>query len=188
MRRLMRRLRTRTAAFVHDLCMIPVAWLGAYWLRFNLGDVPGLYWDTAVSLLPLVIAVNGAVFWYFGLYRGIWRFASMPDLVRITKAVIAGVLISAVAIFMVTRMQTVPRSVLPLQALLLILALGGPRLAYRWTRDRALYVGGAQSVLIVGAGDAGEGLARELLRDPALRMRPMRRAWSLSCRLRATSP
>ena len=54
MRRLMRRLRTRTAAFVHDLCMIPVAWLGAYWLRFNLGDVPGLYWDTAVSLLPLV--------------------------------------------------------------------------------------------------------------------------------------
>ena len=55
MRRLMRRLRTRTAAFVHDLCMIPVAWLGAYWLRFNLGDVPGLYWDTAVSLLPLVI-------------------------------------------------------------------------------------------------------------------------------------
>lgn len=173
MRRLMRRLRTRTAAFVHDLCMIPVAWLGAYWLRFNLGDVPGLYWDTAVSLLPLVIAVNGAVFWYFGLYRGIWRFASMPDLVRITKAVIAGVLISAVAIFMVTRMQTVPRSVLPLQALLLILALGGPRLAYRWTRDRALYVGGAQSVLIVGAGDAGEGLARELLRDPALRMRPI---------------
>ncbi len=173
MRRLMRRLRTRTAAFVHDLCMIPVAWLGAYWLRFNLGDVPGLYWDTAISLLPLVIAVNGAVFWYFGLYRGIWRFASMPDLVRITKAVIAGVLISAVAIFMVTRMQTVPRSVLPLQALLLILALGGPRLAYRWTRDRALYVGGAQSVLIVGAGDAGEGLARELLRDPALRMRPI---------------
>lgn len=173
MRRLMRRLRTRTAAFVHDLCMIPVAWLGAYWLRFNLGDVPGLYWDTAISLLPLVIAVNGAVFWYFGLYRGIWRFASMPDLVRITKAVIAGVLISAVAIFMVSRMQTVPRSVLPLQALLLILALGGPRLAYRWTRDRALYAGGAQSVLIVGAGDAGEGLARELLRDPALRMRPI---------------
>ena len=173
MRRLMRRLRTRTAAFVHDLCMIPIAWLGAYWLRFNLDDVPDIYWDTAVSLLPMVVAINGVVFWYFGLYRGVWRFASMPDLVRILKAVIAGVLITAIAIFMVTRMQSVPRSVLPLQALILILALSGPRLAYRWVRDRALYVGGAQPVLIVGAGEAGEGLARELLRDPALKMRPV---------------
>ena len=173
MRRILLRWRTRTAAFLHDLCMIPIAWLGAYWLRFNLATVPPDYLQTALALLPLVLIAHGAVFWYFGLYRGVWRFASMPDLLRIAKAVLVGVALSGCAIFLMTRMQFVPRSVLPLQALLLMLLLGGPRLIYRWTRDRRIYGGGVKTALIVGAGEAGEGLARDLLRDPALGVRPV---------------
>jgi FlaA1/EpsC-like NDP-sugar epimerase len=173
MRRVLHRLRTRTAAFAHDLCMIPLAWLGAYWLRFNMGVVPDEYLRPAIELLPIVVLANGLVFWYLGLYRGVWRFASMPDLMRITKAVVVGVVLSGMAIFLMTRMQFVPRSILPLQAILLIFLLGGPRLAYRWARDRQLISGGAKTVLIVGAGDAGEGLARDLLRDPTLGFRPI---------------
>ena len=173
MRRLARRLRSRTAAFAHDLLMIPLAWMGAYWLRFNLGAIPGLYLDTALALLPLVIVVNGGVFWYLGLYRGVWRFASLPDLVRIVKAVVIGTAIVTIAIFLLTRMSTVPRSVIPLQSLLLMLLLGGPRLLYRLVKDRKLYSVSASSVLIMGAGDAGEGLARDLLRNPQLGLKPV---------------
>jgi FlaA1/EpsC-like NDP-sugar epimerase len=91
----------------------------------------------------------------------------MPDLVRILKAVIIGTSIAAVCMFLLTRMEGIPRSVFPLHALLLAILLGGPRFAYRWSREHYLYAGPKQDVLIVGAGRAGEMLVRDLLRDEA---------------------
>ena len=172
-RRLLDRLRNRTAAFSHDLIMIPVAWLGAYWLRFNLSAVPELYLDQAYAVLPVLVVLQGGVFWYLGLYRGVWRFASIPDLVRILKSIIVGVGLSAVAIFFLTRMQDVPRSVFPLYAVLLAILLGGPRLLYRWLKEHHIYHAMGRRVLIVGAGSAGEMLTRELLRDPAYGYQPV---------------
>ena len=163
--RLADRLRNRSAAFGHDLLMIPLAWLAAFWLRFNLGSIPEPYFSQALAVLPVVVGVQGAVFWYFGLYRGVWRFASIPDLMRIVKAVVVGVALCAVAVFLLTRMAGIPRSVFPLHALLLVLLLGGPRLAYRWLKDQHLYYRDEKRVLIVGAGRAGELLVRDLLRD-----------------------
>jgi len=159
-------LRNRTAAFVHDLLMIPVAWMAAYSTRFNLGAIPEPYLTAAVGVLPALIVVQGAVFWYLGLYRGVWRFASLPDLVRILKAVIIGLSLSVAAIFILTRMQDLPRSVLPLYGLFLVSLLGAPRLLYRWLKDRRLYCPPGSRALVVGAGEAGEALVRELLRDP----------------------
>ncbi len=163
--RLFERLKNRTAAFTHDLIMVPAAWLGAFWLRFNLDEIPANHWDAALTALPLVVVAQGAVFCYFGLYRGVWRFASVPDLIRIAKAIGVGVLVAALAIFFTTRMQDVPRSVFPLYAILLVMFLGGPRLLYRWYKDRQIYVASGKRALIVGAGAAGETLVRELLRD-----------------------
>ena len=168
LRRLIDRMRNRSGAFTHDLIMIPVAWLGAYWLRFNLSEIPSPYLDQALTVLPIVVILQGAVFWYLGLYRGVWRFASIPDLIRIMKATIVGVGILAVAIFLLTRMQDIPRSVFPLYTGLLVIALSGPRLLYRWFKEHHLYQPAATRVLIVGAGHAGELLARELLRDPSV--------------------
>jgi FlaA1/EpsC-like NDP-sugar epimerase len=162
----MDRLRNRTAAFAHDLLMIPLAWLGAYWLRFNLEAVPEVYLSPALAALPAVIAAQGAVFWYFGLYRGVWRFASLPDLLRIGKSIAVGVCLIALGLFLATRMQDVPRSVFPLYAVLLLTLLGGPRLLYRWRKDRALYTVHGRKTLVVGAGRAGEMLVRDLLRNP----------------------
>ena len=125
--RLALKLRSRGAAFTHDLLMIPIAWLGAYWLRFNLENIPEPYLSQALAMLPVVIVVHVGVFLYFGLYRGVWRFASIPDLIRISKAVAAAVVLSAVAIFLLTRMVDVPRAVVPLHALLLLALLTGPR-------------------------------------------------------------
>jgi FlaA1/EpsC-like NDP-sugar epimerase len=106
MMRLLSKTQSRYAAFLHDLLMIPLAWLGAYWLRFNLDGIPVEYWQQALRMLPLVLFVQGSLFWYFGLYRGVWRFASMPDLVRILKATLTGVAVAAVAIFFITRPQS----------------------------------------------------------------------------------
>jgi len=154
----------RLLAIVHDLAMIPVAWLGAYWLRFNLGSIPADQLAPALGNLVMVVAVQAMAFRYFGLYRGVWRFASIPDLIRIAKAVLVGMAFSAVAIFLITRMEGVPRSVFPLYGLLLTTLLGGSRLAVRWSKDRRLYADDAKRVLIVGAGQAGEMLVRDLLR------------------------
>jgi len=154
----------RLLAILHDLVMIPVAWLGAYWLRFNLSAIPGDQLWSALYNLVIVVIVQVAVFRYFGLYRGVWRFASIPDLIRIGKAVLVGMAFSAVAIFLITRMEGVPRAVFPLYGLLLTALLGGSRLAVRWSKDRRLYADGAKRVLIVGAGRAGEMLVRDLLR------------------------
>jgi FlaA1/EpsC-like NDP-sugar epimerase len=161
------RLRSRTAAFAHDLLMLPAAWLLAYWLRFNLGEIPAEFLDGALLALPLLILVQGSVNWLFGLYRGVWRFASLPDLVRIGKAVLAGTALSMFCLFVFNRMESVPRSVPLLYVLMQMLLLAGPRLLYRWLKDHRLVLREGQRVLIVGAGRAGEMLARDMLRDPS---------------------
>ena len=72
----------RTAlAFLHDITMCALAWFAAFWLRFNFEISPD-YATLALESLPWVIAVHAAIFVGLGLYRGIWRFASLPDLKR----------------------------------------------------------------------------------------------------------
>ncbi|MCP5420899.1 MAG: polysaccharide biosynthesis protein [Gammaproteobacteria bacterium] len=162
------RFRNRTAAFVHDLCMVPVAWFGAFWLRFNLEIIPEAFLWRALALFPVIWLIHAAMFLYFGLYRGVWRFASMPDFVRILKAVAAAALVSVGFVFALTQMHLVPRSVFVLHGLLLLLLLGTPRFLYRWAKDHRFYVhppNPRNRVLIVGAGSAGEALARELAQN-----------------------
>jgi FlaA1/EpsC-like NDP-sugar epimerase len=160
------RLRSRTAAFAHDLATVPVAWLLAYWLRFNLGEIPADFRDGALIALPLVIVIHGTVFWLFGLYRGVWRFASLPDLIRISKAVFAGTALTLFALFAFNRMGQVPRSVPVLFLGLELSLLAGPRLLYRWFKDHRLNLRAGERVLIVGAEREGEMLVRDMLRDP----------------------
>jgi FlaA1/EpsC-like NDP-sugar epimerase len=167
------RLRSRTAAFIHDLITVPVAWLLAYWLRFNLGEIPDPYLERALIALPLVMLLQGGVFWLFGLYRGVWRFASLPDLMRIAKAVLAGTALVFFVLFVFNRMEGVPRSVPVLYLVLQTILLAGPRLIYRWIKDHRLALREGQRVLIVGAGRAGEMLARDMLRDPQLPYHPV---------------
>ena len=166
MKNLFDRLRNRTAAFFHDLIMVSPAWLGAYWLRFNLETIPPPFWQKALVLLPLIIIVYGCTFVYFGLYRGIWRFASMHDFMRILKAVTLGAALNAVLILQLFGVEYVPRSAFILHGLLLVALLSLPRFLYRWVKDHRLSFKPANRVLIVGAGQAGETLARELLQNP----------------------
>ncbi len=160
------RFRSRTSIFIHDLAMIPAAWLGAYWLRFNLHEIPDEYYYLALLFLPLVIVIQVSAFWTFGLYRGVWRFSSMPDLVRITKAVVAGIFVITSSLFIYNRLGGVPRSVLPLYSLLLLSLLCIPRFVYRFWKERAFVERTGLRALIVGAGSAGEMLVRDLMANP----------------------
>lgn len=158
------KIRLRTLIFTHDLFMVILAWLGAYWFRFNLMLPPDKYVHAALDAIPLVLLIQGLVFTQFGLYRGVWRFASLPDLVRISKAAVFGILLIAASLYLVTRLQSVPRSVLPLYVMLLILFLSGPRLIYRMWKDQGMPLASGQRTLVIGAGRAAELLVRDLLR------------------------
>lgn len=156
----------RWLAFVHDILWIPIAILLAYWLRFNLGTIPSPHWSGLLLILLVSIPSLTICYWYFGLYKGIWRFASIPDLFRILKAVITGVSLTFLCVFLLNRLTGFPRSILILFPLLLFLGLSAPRLLYRWFKDRHIYLStsNAKNVLIVGAGRAGEMLIRDMLR------------------------
>ena len=159
------RARSRLLVFVHDLITIPLAWALTYWMRFNLAYIPPEFIDEAGRMLPLVMLVMGATYWAFGLYRGVWRFASMNDLVQIGKAVLVGTTLLLFLLFSLNRMAYIPRSLPVSFVLFQLMLLAGPRLFYRWIKDRRLDFSGGQRVLIVGAGRAGEMLVRDLLRD-----------------------
>ena len=153
----------RAGVFLHDILMIPAAWYLAYWLRFNLGTIPENSLQVATLMLPVVILCQSFSYFVFGLYRGIWRFASLYDFIRIGKSVYVGALIATLVIFAITGMQHVPRSVIPLYMILLFVLLGGNRVLYRSFKDQRMRVGGGKRVLIVGAGESAQMLVRDML-------------------------
>ena len=156
---------SRRAAFIHDLIWVPTAIIGAYWLRFNLQTIPPEYQKSMVKLLVLSLPVFGFLFWNFGLYRGIWRFASLPDLGRILKSVTIGTLIISLMSAVLFRLEGVPRTVLLLFPLFLTIGLTGPRLCYRWFKDHRLQLRrqDGRRTLVVGAGHAAMLLLRDLI-------------------------
>jgi FlaA1/EpsC-like NDP-sugar epimerase len=155
----------RWTAFIHDLLWIVISLVFAYLLRFNFEGIPEKHRLLLYILIACSIPIQGSVFWIFGLYRGFWRFASIPDLIRIFKAVALGTAIITISCGLLTRYYTVPRSVFVLYPLLLIGGLCGPRLLFRWLKDHRFILRkvAAKRIVIVGAGRAGEMLVRDLL-------------------------
>jgi FlaA1/EpsC-like NDP-sugar epimerase len=155
----------RLIVFAHDVLAAGVAWIAAFWLRFNF-DVPADYHELMLALLPWELAVYAVLFWMLGLYRGLWRYASLADLQRIAAVVGIGALaVPAVAAFVQAGIP-VPRTVYVLTPVLLGLAMGGSRFAYRvWREGRLVPIltkPQATPVLVLGAGSAAAGLVKEL--------------------------
>ncbi len=154
---------------LHDAAAGALAWLTAHWLRFNL-DIPPEYLHAALVNLAWVVPLQAGVFFAFGLYRGLWRFASLPDLRRILLAVAVGATLVPVVLVLFRVQAVVPRSVLLMDPLLLVLMMGGSRLLYRAWKEHRLSVLAhpeARPALILGAGSAADFLLRELRRNPS---------------------
>lgn len=160
------------SAFVFDLCAVAAVWLISYVIRFN-ADVPMEFWAGALRALLWVLPVYAVMFRVFGLYRGMWVFASLPDLMRISKAIATGALLVMVLSVLVQPTPIVPRSVLLLSPLFLFLVMGGSRAVYRSVKEFRRYgglVGQGKPVIVLGAGNAGATLARELSRSGEWRL------------------
>ena len=154
-------------ALGHDVAAAIIAWYLAYWLRFNT-EIPQFNIPNMVAAMLWVVPLQALVFFGAGMYRGMWRYASLPDLQRIALAVVFSILAIALVLLLLPPQQPpVPRSVILLDPLLLLLLLGGSRLGYRvWKERRLRNVLGApgKPVLVLGAGDAAADLLKNLSR------------------------
>ena len=156
-------------AMLHDVLAAGLVWWLAYLLRFNF-DIPEVYRNDHWYTMLWVVPVQGFVFWLSGLYRGIWRYASVADLRRIFFAVLASTALITLTLLLFRFKSVVPRSVLIIDPLLLMMVMGGSRLLYRLWKENLL-VGDihlrGEPVLVLGAGQAGISLAKELARSNA---------------------
>jgi FlaA1/EpsC-like NDP-sugar epimerase len=149
--------------FAFDLAAAALCWLLAFALRFNF-EVPEDYLGLAFRTLLWVVPLHAAVFVLAGLYRGLWRFASLNDLRRLAVAGAgAGAAIALIA-YLQQAAFPIPRSVIVLAPLLLVLAMGGARAAYRSWVDHRLSTAGTdrRPLIVIGASEAAVSLLRML--------------------------
>ena len=154
-------------AMLHDLLAAAFAWSFAYLLRFNFEPPPN-FMDEMLRTLVWVALLQGVVFWRFGLYRGLWRYASVADLRRIFLAVLTAAALIPLVLWMFRVSAVVPRSVLVINPVLLLLIMGGSRFIYRLWKEHGLYRNlklNGEPVLVLGAGDAAVNLSKELARS-----------------------
>src|SRR5262245_4110737 len=157
-------------AFAHDVTACAVAWLAAFWLRFNL-EIPSYYAVIAGASLIWVVLIHAALFRLFGLYRGIWRYASLPDLQRILAAV--GLAAAIVPALLFTIRAGVPRSVFILNPILVAAFMCGSRLAFRAWKERRLNVlsrSRREPVIVLGSCTAAVNLIKDLAVSPQWRV------------------
>jgi len=153
-----------SVALLHDIVVASLAWCFAYLLRFNF-SLSTEHMDQMLQSLILVVPLQACLFVFFGLYRGVWRFASVNDLKRIMFAVISATALATLVLFMLQSGIVIPRSVLILDPILLVMMMGGSRFVYRAWKDHQLYgvtLKQGNPVIILGAGEAAVALVKDL--------------------------
>ena len=154
-------------AMLHDLLAASFAWSFAYLLRFNFEPPPNFI-DEMMRTLIWVVPLQWVIFWRFGLYQGLWRYASVADLRRIFLVVLMAAALIPMVLWMFRVSAVVPRSVLIINPVLLLLIMGGSRLVYRLWKEQGLYGNiklQGEPVLVLGAGDAAASLAKDLAKS-----------------------
>ena len=170
--------RNRAIAIAADLISIVISAGIAYCFRFNFLDLPSsqnfavVHLSQFIMFVCILVPVQFLWFFIFGLYRGVWRFASIPDLVRIFKSAALGAFSLVLLAFVLRDYVLLPRALPLLYFIFLVTFMSGARLGYRVFKTRR-GMNNSKSVLIVGAGDAGEGLARDLLRHASQKYNPV---------------
>ena len=168
---------------VSDLLLLAAALFASYYLRFNF-DIPDNTFAQLVRLAPVLVLIKIVVFYFFNLYRGMWRYTSTKDLFNIVKASIFNILFIAALLLFTNNLAGFPRSVFIIDGALTIILIAGSRISIRlffelgsegkrrinilnllfaWNPQKPK---GAKNLLIIGAGNTGEKIFREI-RDNA---------------------
>lgn len=159
---------TKLPVLSFDILAIPAAWYLAYWLQYNMRPFAHKFATfNSLSALFILATLQVACYHYFRVYRGLWRFCSLNDVVRILRATVCATILVLPILYMASLLQYIPRSILPLYSILLVTFLCGARLLFRTYWDKSHKndsVNKVKRVLVIGAGQAGEGLIRDLKR------------------------
>ncbi len=159
-----------------DVVLVTMSYYGAYLLRFD-GALPKEQFDVVMSTLPLVILLQMPFMVLGGVYRGLWRYTGISDLVKIARAVVLGTVASTLVVLSLYSFRGPSRGASILFGVLLLTLMSASRLSFRifptLIGSRTKFHPDARPVLIYGAGDSGEMLMREILSNPAHRYRPV---------------
>ncbi len=167
-------------AYGIDIVLIVLSIYTAYLLRFDF-SIPKVFLENLVKIMPLIVTVKIACFHFFDLYRGMWRFTSIPDLLNVIKAASLSSLIIIAGILVLFRFQQFPRSTYAIDWLLIIMLLSGIRITsriyFQMTENSGEGIRNTirsalaayrrsfqlrQNLLIIGAGNCGETICREI--------------------------
>jgi UDP-GlcNAc:undecaprenyl-phosphate GlcNAc-1-phosphate transferase len=157
-----------------DVILIILSYWLAYAIKFGpLSESPA--WNLFLRTLPVLVFVKMSTFLVMGVYRGIWRYTSIDDLVVFAKAVVVASVASCLAVLFAFRFEGFSRIVFAIDGTVMFLFIAGSRMAFRLFRQLLPATKGREGrrVLIYGAGDGGELLLRELLNNRTLQLSPV---------------
>jgi FlaA1/EpsC-like NDP-sugar epimerase len=174
----------RALLFIGDLFLIVVSVLGSYVLRLELGSLFFFYFPSALWMIGIALIIKPLIYYLFGLYKRLWAYASTQELKVIAAAVTsASILVSLVMVWFraIQAFNGLPRAVLAIDWLLSIFLVGGLRFTLRLIAESRSVPNGLETVgsrrsrriLIVGAGDAGALVVREMQKNPQLNLSPV---------------
>ena len=164
---------------IGDIALIIVSVLGSFALRLNVEELP-FYFPAVVLMSVVALTIKIPVYFFFGLYRRLWIYASTGELRLITVAVTsASVLVSGVMLLLISAgrvLPGMPRSALGIDWLLSLVLIGGSRFALRILAEQSMSArssGKSKRAIIIGAGDAGALVVRELQKSSQLNLVPV---------------
>lgn len=155
------------------LVLWTVAFFGAFLLRFD-ARFPSHLWPSVKVWLPVMLALRVVVYFYFGMFHGLWRYTGARDLLALFQAATVSTVLTVLYVHFVGPLG-LPRTVIVLEWLISIFAVGGLRFSVRTLREisHQMTLAGTldqrKKILLVGAGDGGEMLMRELRRTQGAR-------------------
>jgi UDP-GlcNAc:undecaprenyl-phosphate GlcNAc-1-phosphate transferase len=164
----------RILEVIVDVVLICFAYTLSFGIRFE-GNIPVEHFRILAQTLPLIIPLKLFIFSSFGLYRGVWRYVSMQDLIAILKAVTLSSILAIATMTMLFRFELLPRTVFVIDWMALLLLVAGVRVLANVIRESLVRLSDTKGkrMVIIGAGDAGELVARELQNNAMLGYVPL---------------
>jgi FlaA1/EpsC-like NDP-sugar epimerase len=161
----------RASVLLADVLLTVAANYLAFWLRFD-GTIPAAYWMLWLQTVPCMVLIRGVTFTSFHLYDSVWQYVGLRDLRAIAISVSVSSVVFCLLIRGVLELSAYPRSVFVTDLVLMVFLMGAVRVSWRLGRE---YRANARtrSVLIFGAGDAGEAMVREILNGGEHGYRPV---------------
>jgi FlaA1/EpsC-like NDP-sugar epimerase len=168
--------------FICDLILLSLCYYGAYWLRFDRGGFNSLIRAQIIQTIIPIVAIQIACFFFFDVYRGMWRYVGIKDLLNLMKGTITSAVIFVGYLALFYHFSGISRGVIFIDAILTIILIGGFRLAIRmfyqkqgdfseelmfWRRSHRVF----KKVLIIGTGPLAEKLFREIDESRKLKYR-----------------